>query len=1486
MSDASDWLSVDDQAKVLVDISGFTDINDRSGISIAAITGYDEDVRSRIHDTERDGILEGGLHLPADRGFSPSREVDYWGFNAPLIEIPKESKTTTVAPSKSGARAAGSGGGASNNVLKIGGLNIGGALGLNVGLGLSGGGSSFGKGLIQIGKRGGAGFFGPAKPGGGIKITPPKAPAAGGGGKGSPATGGVGGAIPTGTPGASAPPPKARKFKPINSMKWDKDDRFEEVVMHQKSVGFPFCAKKPIGLVATPPSSGGKPPQSARGASNDFSGPHSFNEFSAPWPGGNPVLMTRATAEESLEYLAWRPWQNVTIAHHRGDTDPEYSTRMVDIDDKNEIGEAIAGYHSAFKVEEVWDDHCGISMFWGVREKDEDDVGRGLFTTSGEFGRNQDPDAQFMGYAGESGGGPISAGTSDGDKHFVGRNSKGTPINQGHLWLKAPWYFSPFHDAPPAFDPTGHSIDGFAGADWPVFLYYDDNGDHEIQGVRAAPGQRRKGLMKWYTPMPFLFPPKREDEPPPIPLPPLEPPWWWPKPLWEPVSKPFGEEPPPWGEPGEFGDPAPTGDVGPLLSLSRLVTSGVYPRSAPSDEYEEDTSGRPAFVAKYMDNRPLGLSFEEAFSDNCSFEKAAAENIRLLKNLGSKVHHWNEQSPTSFAFKPVHVGQIESGLQDLRYSRDLSKGDRALRILRAPTVLRADAWGAERGNRFDLVNGSGHARNDFGDANGGLCFYPPNRGIRGVDVGEEVHSIVAFDGVCLDLASPLRTGDNAGSTSDGFRFKLNPSKDVLIIARQDSSGGSIENTTLNEDGDFNTAGDVVTGGAFENPVAIHSPPGMYSAAKGETVEVLTGLGVGSVRLPDPTGALGAWVIVKDGDGSASTNNITIDTTVGLLNGAGSASSMTVAEYRRSVKFQSDGTNWVIVADTHASPFVSPDRLITISRSGDGADFDNIADAITAAGSLSPVPSAGNPCVIYMYPGSYSADPFVLTAGINLVGAGREAVQIEAADSDDCICEMQAYASISHLSLHEAVDSNGVGLGFYDGSSALHLVRDVDVAYCYKAVDVSGGTTATIEDSVLLDTERWSIYTAISSDEVVLTDVVYQPEFVRLASGSEIIGTGRSVDGGQDKFEIRSDISAGQIAAPRSAAFGGGAATMKGLEVFKNTNLEVGTWSSITNNMRNFLGSVDSLFTSTGVGASVYFGADDKFYGVYSSIVTTLLIGSGAIVWEIWNGSSWYAINVSATDREEHESNGDEFWQFTGEQDARFGLVGSWSQKSLNGTTKYWARARIATAVTRTPTSQFIRLHPDYSSFYEDGALEYFGSARPYRALGGVHLSLAHPLVSGAGADSDVLYSSTVKAAALANEFQNGAIDGLVSSFVLPDEVDTSFEVDFIVHWYAAATTGTEIVALSLEIGDAPVVDSSKIDGTLGETQYDELIEAKHTADLLKKTTFSVDLSDRKPGDLIPWSLFRDATGATSPTGDDYSDSIVVVSISAIARFWR
>jgi len=715
MSQAPDWIVRGDQDRILIDLTGFGDLNDRHMIGIDCIDGYDEETRQPKYN-DHDGFLEGGMHLPADRTADPSKQSDFWGFLVPIIGIPQSEKTKKTAKAQ------------------------------------------------------------------------------------------------------------AQAFLPIKDMGLTPDSRMAPITL-ASGTNFDFCDRQAPIKSATSPK-----------GSKDFASPHNFVDPSAPMPLGTPLLLSRATEELSLEYIAFRAWQNMTIAHHRGKDDPDFSTRLVDITDKGIIDQKrIAGFHSALKVEDGFGPHCGASLFWGVLP-DEPDIARGMFSTSGQFGN--DPKNKVVGFAGESGGGPISAGSPDFDRHLVGFDRDGNPINQGHLWLGAPWYVDKEHDAPPAFDKRPYGNVQNTGTPWEVTLHHDDERLHPILGLNAAGGVAL-GEMRWRTNMPFLIPPL--VDPPPVGEPEdFNPPWWNPR---DPGRKPPRKPEPPKNDPKEPKSPeyevGPKGPIeefiprddpreydvdppkGPIVEFTpreqgpaeyEFEPKGPIEEFIPDGEYGFGNGGLDEFgfprqiqtlEDKYQDPRPLESTFARMVSPYCEYETPQRQSIDGTKHLWNAIFHWLEQRPTSLAFAPIHTGQIDRGEDDLRYTRQPSKNDIERRIKRAPIACRLEAFGAENINDFDLIN-KGCSRNAFADVKGGLSFLPPNRGIGDTDIGETPETYFNFDGTSSSWGTPKISGDNAGGIESGFSRKLAVDKTKILTNYHNDNGDKTEIEELTFDGILRT----------------------------------------------------------------------------------------------------------------------------------------------------------------------------------------------------------------------------------------------------------------------------------------------------------------------------------------------------------------------------------------------------------------------------------------------------------------------------------------------------------------------------------------------------------------------------------------------------------------------------------------------------------------------------------------------------------
>ena len=67
---------------------------------------------------------------------------------------------------------------------------------------------------------------------------------------------------------------------------------------------------------------------------------------------------------------------------------------------------------------------------------------------------------------------------------------------------------------------------------------------------------------------------------------------------------------------------------------------------------------------------------------------------------------------------------------------------------------------------------------------------------------------------------------------------------------------------------------------------------------------------------------------------------------------------------------------------------------------------------------------------------------------------------------------------------------------------------------------------------------------------------------------------------------------------------------------------------------------------------------------------------------------------------------------TNECNIRFGTKSSWATKTLNSSLKYWIRIRIVSAITTSPSIEYLKIHTNSVLTDTDGMTEYFGDTKP------------------------------------------------------------------------------------------------------------------------------------------------------------------------------
>jgi hypothetical protein len=383
----------------------------------------------------------------------------------------------------------------------------------------------------------------------------------------------------------------------------------------------------------------------------------------------------------------------------------------------------------------------------------------------------------------------------------------------------------------------------------------------------------------------------------------------------------------------------------------------------------------------------------------------------------------------------------------------------------------------------------------------------------------------------------------------------------------------------------------------------------------------------------------------------------------------------------------------------------------------------------------------------------------------------------------------------------------------------------------------------------------------------------------VAAGASVVSVATSDLPGDEGNFILGELSVGYPNQPAESVFGEGDSHVRGMAVFRNTNLEVGAWSDITAQMASISGSTADAFAGVAAGNTLYIGGDLPFPGNKIDTTAAIVLGAGSLVWEYWNGAVWTALHVVACDSNlpyaQHAQ--DTFGRINQEQVRHQPKVG-WATKLLNGTTKYWLRCRVVGGITTSPTLEQIKLGTNRTEINGDGIVEHFGTAEKIKDLVW-HQRLVNDLVGSASGNANVVMSANISVAMTDNQFADNQADGIAGIIEIPEGLDTAHPLSLVFAWIPKATGGD----VEFESRSAPVRLGDTLDGSLPDALQTQIITAPGI-DVLVENYFDYDVSSLVPGDFLAFSLFRDATGGNPD--DTLAGNVNIVLMAVQGTFWR
>lgn len=405
--------------------------------------------------------------------------------------------------------------------------------------------------------------------------------------------------------------------------------------------------------------------------------------------------------------------------------------------------------------------------------------------------------------------GPLCIGHAE-DKHRLGVDADGNPINAGHISTAGYFYGDQMRDGPLYFEQQFYeSVRNFPLRS-PVHLVWDDNLAHSFAG-----GARR-GMWRWYAEVPYVSPPT-------TPPPPIDPPGG--------PGDPTTPGPPRTpGNPGTPGSPGVPG--GPGTPRIPPFPPDIDPPRLPDPAPDKTIRMRPGVNVGVQDpmlppgDDLIGDPFYTPQGHGAGGANIVGQQIDDARSLYSILHPSHE-SFAAIGFRPqLWARGVEAFEHNPAYSEHIYDEE-----YQRPQVLSLRPWAAQTDSPgWDYTERPNASRARGGTADGGVLFAPPEFemedyfgiGRRDISSPTTTGYITAAPGAEFAMGEPVSDGGltaasvilnrNTASADAPFRVQqLNSSRVLTTIlqAYVSQSSGSIQVSTP---GDLSADGDIIGGG--------------------------------------------------------------------------------------------------------------------------------------------------------------------------------------------------------------------------------------------------------------------------------------------------------------------------------------------------------------------------------------------------------------------------------------------------------------------------------------------------------------------------------------------------------------------------------------------------------------------------------------------------------------------------------------------------
>lgn len=433
---------------------------------------------------------------------------------------------------------------------------------------------------------------------------------------------------------------------------------------------------------------------------------------------------------------------------------------------------------------------------------------------------------------------------------------------------------------------------------------------------------------------------------------------------------------------------------------------------------------------------------------------------------------------------------------------------------------------------------------------------------------------------------------------------------------------------------------------------------------------------------------------------------------------------------------------------------------------------------------------------------------------------------------------------------------------------------------------------------------WDVLQEDSNSQILVSSAQFSSDRISAVNFDNIKIDFNDTKEGDEGLTIMKELHVGAPELGQESVFGEGDSYTRGMLVYTET--VGGTFADVSAAARSAAGST---FTFPGIAAdnkiyvasSLINGGDYlKHFGIKALVSTAAVIGSGEIVAEYWNGSSWIEFHhMSSEASGNFYPYADQIFERTDDEQIRFNpnINGTWIKNDpispAIGTNYFWMRYRIKTAITTAPIFEQFKLHSSRTEINNDGWTEFFGVGRPIKTIpwdyntfkgispnspGDVNLiALDYP----GGSIGDL------KAGMLNNSFTGGVFKIIGKAIYAPYDIDTSAPLTLRMVFQTSATGDA---AFNINFGVTADGDSITTSGGAISIRGEQHLTAVKTVTAANQQ-FSLDVDidvskviPRRPGggpDIFWLSIGRLANSGL----DTLNGTVNMIQISPTYTAW-